>query len=83
MAQASNPSYSGNRDQDDHGLRLPQAKSNENPKAGMMTHTCNPSYIEGIGRSMVVHRQPWVKIVRPYLKNNPKRQKRTRILLKW
>jgi hypothetical protein len=58
-------------------------KVNENPKAGMMTHTCNPSYIEGIGRSMVVHRQPWVKIVRPYLKNNPKRQKRTRILLKW
>jgi hypothetical protein len=49
VGQAYNPSYSGGRDQEDHGLRPAQVKSSQdsmstNEKLGMVACVCHPSY---------------------------------------
>jgi hypothetical protein len=53
-AVAHNPSYSGGRDQADHGSRPALAKSDQDPistnKLGMVMEACNLSYAGGLGR---------------------------------
>jgi hypothetical protein len=57
VTHACNPSYLGDGDQEDHGLRPAQAKSSQDPHLnkwpGKVTHACHPSYMQEaqMGRS--------------------------------
>jgi hypothetical protein len=50
------------QDQEDCGLRLTQAKKKKKlistNMSGMVTHTCHPSYVGGIGRSIMDKGEP-------------------------
>jgi hypothetical protein len=72
VAHACNPSYLGEKDQDDCGSRLVQKKKVRetpisNSKLAKLVHTCNPTYAGGIGKRSALD-----KSIRPYLKNSLK-----------
>jgi hypothetical protein len=49
----------------DRRIRDPISKN----KPDVVVHTCNPSYVGGIGRKTVSEAKPRQKSLRPYLKN--------------
>jgi hypothetical protein len=72
MAHIYNPSYSGDRDWENHVSRSAWAKVSKTQSqsiAGCGGMYCNPSYVGGINRKVAVQ-AGLDKNMRPYLKNN-------------
>jgi hypothetical protein len=62
----------------------PRQKHYQDPnsisKFGMVVYICDPSYIGGIDRMIIVQGWPGAKNVRPYLKNNLKQKRLERLV---
>jgi hypothetical protein len=58
VAHTFNPSYSGGTDQKDCGLKPTWAKKlvrpTSQPIRGMVVYSCDPRYVGGIGRGIMV-----------------------------
>jgi hypothetical protein len=71
LAHICNLSYLGGGDR---GSKTALVKSSQDlfskTKPGMVTCTCNPSYVGGRGNRIMIQGQPWAESVGPYLKNN-------------